>query len=91
MPETTAFSPVVEGRLPDALTGTLFRHGPNPLVVDVNNPNHSWFAGDGMVHLTTFEAGTVRSYRSRTVRTSTGSPPHAMATPSAAFASLTSA
>jgi carotenoid cleavage dioxygenase len=68
-PETTAFSPVVEGRLPDALTGTLFRHGPNPLVVDVNNPNHSWFAGDGMVHLTTFEEGTCRSYRSRMVRT----------------------
>lgn len=69
VPETTAFSPVVAGRLPEALTGTLFRHGPNPLVVDVNNPNHSWFAGDGMVHLTTFEAGACRSYRSRMVRT----------------------
>jgi len=67
--ETTAWSPVVEGRLPDALTGTLFRHGPNPLIVDANDPNYSWFAGDGMVHLTTFEAGTCRSYRSRMVRT----------------------
>lgn len=57
----------VEGEIPKELAGTLYRNGPNPQF-DPRDPNHHWFAGDGMIHAFTIEDGKL-SYRNRYVRT----------------------
>lgn len=57
----------VTGEIPAGLAGTLYRTGPNPQF-EPRDPNHHWFAGDGMVHAFTVEDGKVR-YRNRYVRT----------------------
>ena len=57
----------VEGKIPDALTGALFRIGPNPQF-EPRDPNYHWFSGDGMVHGFYVEGGKVR-YRNRYART----------------------
>lgn len=57
----------VKGAIPKELRGTLYRTGPNPQF-DPRDPNHHWFAGDGMVHAFAIENGKV-SYKNRYVRT----------------------
>lgn len=64
--ENDAPNLVVEGELPDGLTGTLYRNGPNPLFPP--RDRYHYFSGDGMVHAATFADGQV-SYRNRWVRT----------------------
>jgi carotenoid cleavage dioxygenase len=55
----------IEGELPRALNGTLFRNGPNP---QFPVPAQHWFAGDGMVHAFGLSDGRA-SYRNAWVRT----------------------
>lgn len=71
-----AFAPVrseddfelsVSGEIPAGLRGALFRIGPNPQF-EPRDPNHHWFAGDGMVHGFYVADGKV-AYRNRYVRT----------------------
>ena len=57
----------VKGEIPKELRGTLYRTGANPQF-DPRDPNHHWFAGDGMVHAFNIADGKV-SYRNRYVRT----------------------
>ncbi|HLY04702.1 MAG TPA: carotenoid oxygenase family protein [Rhizomicrobium sp.] len=57
----------VEGEIPRALQGTLYRNGPNPQF-EPRDPDHHWFAGDGMIHAFRFADGNV-SYCNRYVRT----------------------
>lgn len=61
------FTLEVEGQIPSALAGALYRIGPNPQF-EPRDPNHHWFAGDGMTHAFFIEDGRVR-YRNRYVRT----------------------
>lgn len=57
----------VEGKIPRELAGVLFRNGPNPQF-EPRDPDHHWFAGDGMIHAFRFADGKV-SYFNRYVRT----------------------
>ncbi|PZQ62205.1 MAG: carotenoid oxygenase [Phenylobacterium zucineum] len=61
------FDLTVKGEIPAGLRGALFRIGPNPQF-EPRDPNHHWFAGDGMVHGFYVQDGKV-SYRNRYVRT----------------------
>jgi carotenoid cleavage dioxygenase-like enzyme len=56
----------IDGDMPKALHGTLYRNGPNPQFAP-RGPYH-WFDGDGMIHAFHFENGRV-SYLNRWVRT----------------------
>ncbi len=58
----------VDGAIPPALQGTLFRNGPNPVQVPDPGQYH-WFAGDGMVHAVELRDGQAVSYTNRWVRT----------------------
>jgi len=64
--EITAFDLPVTGRLPAALNGRYLRNGPNPLGLD--DPNHHWFLGAGMVHGVRLRDGKAEWYRNRWVR-----------------------
>ena len=65
--ETTAFDlSVVQGALPEELTGRYLRIGPNP--VDPDPATHHWFTGTGMVHGIRLDGGRAEWYRSRYVR-----------------------
>ena len=44
------------------------RNGPNPMVV-ARTERHSWFVGDGMLHIVELGDGKAISYRNRYVRT----------------------
>lgn len=57
----------VSGEIPAGLRGALFRIGANPQF-EPRDPNHHWFAGDGMVHGFYLADGKA-SYRNRYVRT----------------------
>lgn len=57
----------IEGEVPRELRGTLYRNGPNPQF-EPRDPDHHWFAGDGMIHAFHFADRKV-SYRNRYVRT----------------------
>lgn len=57
----------VKGEVPAALRGALYRNGPNPQF-EPRDPNHHWFAGDGMIHGFYLDGGKVH-YRNRYVRT----------------------
>ena len=57
----------VKGEMPKALSGTYYRNGPNPQFVP-RDPQHHWFAGDGMIHAFHLEGGKV-SYLNRYVQT----------------------
>jgi len=57
----------ITGALPQALRGTLYRIGPNPMFAPRDDFYH-WFIGDGMVHAFEIEHGRVR-YRNRWVQT----------------------
>lgn len=56
----------VTGTIPDALTGTYIRIGPNPFRPDPRG--HHWFVGDGMVHGVRLEGGKAAWYRNRYIR-----------------------
>lgn len=58
---------VTEGELPEGLTGTLYRNGPNPMYAPLADKHH-WFLGEGMIHAIQVEGGKA-SYRNRWVRT----------------------
>jgi len=58
---------LIEGEIPRGLHGALYRNGPNPQF-EPRDPDHHWFAGDGMIHGFFVEDGKV-SYRNRYVRT----------------------
>jgi carotenoid cleavage dioxygenase len=57
---------VVDGSIPDGLSGSLYRNGPNPKYAPTG-PYH-WFGGDGMVHAFHFNDGRV-DYLNRWVDT----------------------
>jgi carotenoid cleavage dioxygenase-like enzyme len=57
----------VVGEIPREMRGALFRIGPNPQF-EPRDPNHHWFAGDGMVHGFYLQDGRA-GYRNRYVRT----------------------
>jgi carotenoid cleavage dioxygenase len=57
----------VRGEIPKDLRGSLYRNGPNPQF-EPRDPNHHWFAGDGMIHAFHIADGKV-SYRNRYVHT----------------------
>ena len=57
----------VVGEIPKALRGAFYRNGPNPQFAP-RDPNHHWFAGDGMLHAFFLENGKV-SYKNRYMHT----------------------
>jgi carotenoid cleavage dioxygenase-like enzyme len=65
--EATAPDLIVDGDLPDDLSGVFYRNGPEPLYPTREGDYH-WFDGDGMVYAMHFEDGRV-SLRNRWVRT----------------------
>ncbi|MGJ7531439.1 carotenoid oxygenase family protein [Variovorax sp. GB1P17] len=58
---------VIEGVIPNGLSGTLYRNGPNPMFPPIADKHH-WFLGEGMVHAVNIQEGRV-SYTNRWVRT----------------------
>jgi carotenoid cleavage dioxygenase-like enzyme len=65
--ELTVESLPVTGALPDTLSGTYIRIGPNP-VTPPDPRFYHWFAGDGMVHGVRLHAGKAEWYRNCYVR-----------------------
>jgi carotenoid cleavage dioxygenase-like enzyme len=65
MHEVTAESLALKGAVPRELSGLYLRNGPNPRAGAAPH----WFFGDGMIHGVALEAGAVRWYRNRWVRT----------------------
>lgn len=61
------YAPEVEGKLPDGLSGTLYRNGPG-LFERNGFKKKNLLDGDGMIRATSFAAGRVR-FRNRFVRT----------------------
>jgi carotenoid cleavage dioxygenase len=59
---------LIAGSLPQEISGTLLRIGPNPRFPPPNPAEHHWFLGDGMVHALRLEAGRC-TYSNRWVRT----------------------
>jgi carotenoid cleavage dioxygenase-like enzyme len=57
---------VLEGKVPDDLTGVYIRNGANPRF-ESKGPHH-WFDGDGMLHALSFKNGKA-AYRNRWIRT----------------------
>jgi len=57
----------VKGEIPKGLTGSYYRNGPNPQF-EPRDPDHHWFAGDGMIHAFHVADGKV-SYLNRYVHT----------------------
>lgn len=57
----------ITGEMPKGLSGAYYRNGPNPQF-EPRDPNHHWFAGDGMIHAFFVEDGKV-SYKNRYVHT----------------------
>lgn len=55
----------VEGRIPEELSGTYFRNGPNPAYPP--GGRYHWFDGDGMIHAIRLEGGRAH-YRNRWVQ-----------------------
>jgi carotenoid cleavage dioxygenase len=54
----------VTGSLPETLTGTYVRNGPNP----DRAPSPIWFLGQGMLHGVRLEHGRACWYRNRSIR-----------------------
>jgi len=57
----------VKGEFPKSLHGSYYRNGPNPQF-EPRDPNHHWFAGDGMIHAFHIADGKV-AYLNRYVHT----------------------
>ena len=55
------------GEIPKGLRGSYYRNGPNPQF-EPRDPNHHWFAGDGMIHAFHIDGGKV-AYLNRYVHT----------------------
>ena len=65
--EDTFLDVKVRGDIPKNLRGSYYRNGPNPQF-EPRDPEHHWFAGDGMIHGFHIADGKV-SYRNRYVHT----------------------
>ena len=69
----------ISGQIPQALTGTYARIGPNPFKPDPRG--HHWFVGDGMVHGIRLSNGKAEWYHNRYIKAGTlernGGPPAA--------------
>ena len=67
----------ISGQIPQALTGTYARIGPNPFKPDPRG--HHWFVGDGMVHGIRLSNGKAEWYHNRYIKAGTlernGGPP----------------
>ena len=67
----------ISGQIPQALTGTYARIGPNPFKPDPGG--HHWFVGDGMVHGIRLSNGKAEWYHNRYIKAGTlernGGPP----------------
>ena len=59
----------VSGQIPEALTGTYARIGPNPFKPDPRG--HHWFVGDGMVHGIRLSGGKANWYHNRYIKSGT--------------------
>ena len=57
---------IIHGDIPQELSGTLYRIGPNPQFAP--RGDYHWFAGDGMIHGFQINEGQI-SYKNRWVRT----------------------
>ena len=57
----------IKGEIPKWLHGSYYRNGPNPQF-EPRDPNHHWFAGDGMIHAFHIADGKA-SYLNRYVHT----------------------
>jgi carotenoid cleavage dioxygenase len=57
----------ITGEIPKGLTGSYYRNGPNPQFTP-RDPDHHWFAGDGMIHAFHVADGKV-GYHNRYVHT----------------------
>jgi carotenoid cleavage dioxygenase len=57
----------IVGEMPKELAGSYYRNGPNPQF-EPRDPNHHWFAGDGMIHAFHIDGGRV-AYLNRYVHT----------------------
>ena len=57
----------IKGEIPKGLHGSYYRNGPNPQF-EPRDPNHHWFAGDGMIHAFHIADGKA-SYLNRYVHT----------------------
>lgn len=57
----------VTGTIPESLTGSYLRIGPNP-ISEQNHAAYHWFIGDGMVHGVRIEGGKPLWYRNRWIR-----------------------
>jgi carotenoid cleavage dioxygenase-like enzyme len=64
--ECDAADLIIRGELPEALSVTYYRNGPDPQFPP--RGGHHWFAGDGMLHMFRIDGGRV-SYRNRWART----------------------
>lgn len=62
------FFPTIQGKLPEALTGTLYRNGPGRFALGSGVSKQHLLDGDGMIQAFEFADGKVR-YRNRFVRT----------------------
>ncbi|MDE1173544.1 MAG: carotenoid oxygenase family protein [Parvibaculaceae bacterium] len=58
---------VIEGELPEGLSGSLYRNGPNPMFPPLGHQHH-WFLGEGMIHAIHVENGKA-AYTNRWVHT----------------------
>lgn len=59
---------IIEGELPNDLSGVYFRNGPDPLYPPIEGQEYHWFHGDGMIQRFEFKDGRV-SWKNRWVRT----------------------
>ncbi len=65
--ELTATSPTIVGELPDGLSGTFLRNGPNAQFPPVGR--YHLFDGDGMLHGVSFDGEGGATYSNRWIRT----------------------
>ncbi len=63
--ETTSEELEIEGNIPEELSGTYLRVGPNPS----SGWSPHWFFGDGMLHGISLDAGNALWYKNRFVKT----------------------
>ncbi len=66
--ERTVTSLKITGAIPAGLNGHYLRSGPNPRSI-TRADRHSWFVGDGMLHIVELRDGAAVTYRNRWVRT----------------------
>jgi len=47
---------IIEGKVPEDLSGVYFKNGPNP-IYEPEDGTHHWFQGEGMLHAFIFKEG----------------------------------